>query len=347
MHQIGGSDEHPKIGVKSTDGEVRCTMKNGVRYVLRFGDVESLGTDADDKASDDKQDVDSSGTKLNRYMFVVAEFDASMIPAPKEEPLPTAKAEPAKTEPAKTEPAKTEPAKTEPKKAEPAENKATAPESIDDAATAEDASGEDAKNEVPCGGTPDDEGDENKSAEDDAQRKADAAVKNLAAEIQRITTANKNKKAAYEKKLKAGRDRVKELNVRFAEWYFVISDDIYKKIHLNRDAIVKKKEKEDDDTAQGTTVPGDVVIQPPKGVDFDKPLTTTSPAETGQSKDEKPDDAKSDGQPSEGKSSDGKSSEGADLDEASTTASPAGVEQPKDEQPGDEPTEDKPNSGDE
>ena len=39
---------------------------------------------------------------------------------------------------------------------------------------------------------------------------------------------------------------MKELNDRFADWYFIISDDVYKKIHLGRDDIVKKKEAEKD-----------------------------------------------------------------------------------------------------
>ncbi len=34
---------------------------------------------------------------------------------------------------------------------------------------------------------------------------------------------------------------MKELNERFADWYFVISDGTYKKIHINRDQLIKKK----------------------------------------------------------------------------------------------------------
>ena len=36
--------------------------------------------------------------------------------------------------------------------------------------------------------------------------------------------------------------KVRELNARFADWYYVISDDVYRKIHLSRDQIIKKKE---------------------------------------------------------------------------------------------------------
>ena len=34
-----------------------------------------------------------------------------------------------------------------------------------------------------------------------------------------------------------------ELNARFADWYYVISDEVFRKIHLNRDDLIKKKEK--------------------------------------------------------------------------------------------------------
>ncbi len=33
------------------------------------------------------------------------------------------------------------------------------------------------------------------------------------------------------------------MNARFADWYYVISNEVYRKIHLGRDEIVKKKEK--------------------------------------------------------------------------------------------------------
>ena len=40
----------------------------------------------------------------------------------------------------------------------------------------------------------------------------------------------------------AGQEKVAELNERFGDWYFVISNDVYKKIHLGRDQVIKKKD---------------------------------------------------------------------------------------------------------
>jgi hypothetical protein len=45
------------------------------------------------------------------------------------------------------------------------------------------------------------------------------------------------------------------LNERFADWYYVISDDVYRKIHLSHDDLVKKKEKPKDETKADQTKP--------------------------------------------------------------------------------------------
>jgi hypothetical protein len=42
--------------------------------------------------------------------------------------------------------------------------------------------------------------------------------------------------------IKKGQQKVRELNGRFADWYYVISEDVYKKVHLSRADIVKSKE---------------------------------------------------------------------------------------------------------
>ncbi|MBS0209879.1 MAG: DUF4340 domain-containing protein [Planctomycetes bacterium] len=72
-------------------------------------------------------------------------------------------------------------------------------------------------------------------------------------ELQREQTEKENArlKDEYDAKVAAGKKRVGELNARFADWYFVISDKTYRKIHLTRDSIVKKKEKPGDEKPAG------------------------------------------------------------------------------------------------
>jgi hypothetical protein len=61
------------------------------------------------------------------------------------------------------------------------------------------------------------------------------------AERERIEKENKRLQDEYDAKVKKGEERAKELSDRFADWYYVISDATYQKIHLGRDAVVQKK----------------------------------------------------------------------------------------------------------
>jgi hypothetical protein len=78
-----------------------------------------------------------------------------------------------------------------------------------------------------------------KTTAEDAARKV-----KLQEERDRIEKANQRKLDEYNEKIKAAEAKVEELNKRFADWYYVISEDVYKKIHLSRSDVVKKKEAE-------------------------------------------------------------------------------------------------------
>jgi len=178
----------------STEGEVRVVMKDGVVYLLRFGNIAgsaSPSPKADEKGKDATQEEKDKSGGVNRYLFVMAEFNPDLIEKPKLEPIPP---EP-KPDEKKPEAKKEEPKKPEAKK-------------------------EDAKKD----------------------EKPDPK-----AERERIEKENKKKEDEYKEKIKKGEDRVKELNARFADWYYVIADDVYKKIHLGRKDVVKKKEKKEEE----------------------------------------------------------------------------------------------------
>ena len=68
----------------------------------------------------------------------------------------------------------------------------------------------------------------------------------IKAERERIEKENKRKQDEYDEKVKAGQKEVKEANERFADWYYVISDDVFRKIHVSRDDLIRKKEKKDE-----------------------------------------------------------------------------------------------------
>lgn len=164
-----------QVELFSNDGEIRIAMKNGVEYVLRFGEIAGAGSSRkDDKAKDKDGEPgkESKGAGVNRYLFVMADYNPDILPKPKLEPLPEAKAD----------------------------------EKKDDAKKADDK-------------------------------------KALDAEREKVEKENKRKQDEYDQKVAEAKKRVAELNDRFADWYYVISDDVYRKIHLGHDDVFKKKEK--------------------------------------------------------------------------------------------------------
>jgi hypothetical protein len=68
------------------------------------------------------------------------------------------------------------------------------------------------------------------------------------ADIARVTARNARKQMEYSVKVKKAKARVKELNEKLAGWYYVISNDVYEKIRLERTDFVKAKEKEEGDS---------------------------------------------------------------------------------------------------
>jgi hypothetical protein len=64
--------------------------------------------------------------------------------------------------------------------------------------------------------------------------------KKLDAERERITRENQRKLDEWNDKKQKAQEKVRELNGRFADWYYVISEDVYKKLHLSRSDIIKE-----------------------------------------------------------------------------------------------------------
>ncbi|MFM8380198.1 MAG: DUF4340 domain-containing protein [Planctomycetia bacterium] len=77
-------------------------------------------------------------------------------------------------------------------------------------------------------------------AAEEAEAKAQAALE----EKRRIERENRRKQDAYDDAVRAAQKRVRELNNRFADWYYIVPDKEYAKIHLTRDAVIQKKAEE-------------------------------------------------------------------------------------------------------
>lgn len=227
----------------SNEGEVRCGTKEGVEYKLRFGSLASL-SDVDgplpdkDKAEGDAAGKDGDDDSLaNRYIMVTVDFNEDLIAKPELQPLPGESPE-----------KEAAPAGEESEKTSRHDSPLSAAVGLlaladgddeaqaDSADAADDAVGDDA---TPAAKK---QGKSAKSAKPKADKTAPKAAKTPAElERERIEKENERKQKEYDDKVKKGRDKVKELSERFADWYYVISNDTYKKIHLGRADIIKEK----------------------------------------------------------------------------------------------------------
>lgn len=188
--------------VMSSEGEVILTQKDGVEYVLRFGKLQLADDEespTEDKAADGEDADEKKATGVNRYLFVMARYNDSMIPAPELEEIPAEGEADEAAEPAEGE-----------------EDAEGAAEEATDEATAEAA-----------------------------KAKAEAVAKR-----EEIIKANQRKEDEYNAKIAAAKARVTELNDRFGDWYYVISDEVYKKVAIGRDELVKTKDSAEGEEAK-------------------------------------------------------------------------------------------------
>ena len=223
----------PKI--VSNKGEILVGMKDGVEYVLRFGDI-YRGPEEDENATGD-----------SRYIYAFARVNPSLldslsldpVPSPLSAPQPSSKndqnssaekgakgdkgdeGKESKTPniappgpPPNFVPSSRPPAKTPPPPPSVLKNKPAIPAKLD----------------------------QNKSAEPDDFTKKKAERD---AEIARINASNSNKQREFNDKIAKAQNRVNELNENLAGWYYVISNEVFEKIRLERTDFVKAKESEE------------------------------------------------------------------------------------------------------
>lgn len=220
------------------------------------------------EAAGEKPAGETKEKGANRYLFLMAQFDPDLIPKPELDPVPgeaLPASTPAQTAPAADAPAsdapagETPPAAAAPAAAEPTPAEAPKPsqgptpegesKAEPEAAADSETKAPETAAEAPPAANPADPAPADAPAADAppadaappaAEAKPADAKPKTPEEIERIKAENKRKQDEYDAKVKKGQEKVKELNDRFADWYYVISDDIYKKVHLTRADIMKK-----------------------------------------------------------------------------------------------------------
>ena len=220
--------------VVSNKGEIIVGMKDGVEYVLRFGDTYRGLED------------DENSTGSSRYIYAFARVNTSLLDAPQLESVPAPLLEPSSKAPLKKkEESSNKGAKgdTGEKGKEGESPKITPPgpppnfvPGSPPPATVPPAPPI-AINDSPSNGVTD--GNQSKESSDFTKKKAERD-----AEIARINASNASKQKEFNDKVAKAQKRVNELNENLAEWYYVISNDVYAKIRLERTDFVKSKESD-------------------------------------------------------------------------------------------------------
>jgi hypothetical protein len=197
----------------SNHGEINIGMSDGLKYVLRFGSVagrERANPSSEQKSDEEKEaagaevssaEEESTAGRALRNLMVMTQFDESLLTAPEYAEVP-------------------------PEQPPQEKSPDDAAETATEAADAQQAA----------------EGDgqvEEKVAEETAQRSDDEEQWRQKREA--VLAENARKKKAYEDQIDAGKERSAELNHRFADWYYVISDATYQKIHLTMKDLIEQK----------------------------------------------------------------------------------------------------------
>lgn len=259
--QTGGDAKKPADEAPKTDAAKGEEKKDGEKA------ADPAKAEGDDKEPADKKEADQDGEKKkdddskltkSRYVFIQVRFDEKLLgakPKPPVKPEPPAKPEAAKdAAPVDADKADTEKKDAEKKDADP------------------NADAPDAKK-------PD-------SAADEAQKKYEAALKDYELNSEVYETQKKD----YEKKIADGKKRAAQLNGRFADWYYVVAEDVYEGLRSRRADLIEPKDAPKAGPAGGApmipSIPGLDGIPLPGGI---KPTQSAAPA--------KESDAPADGKP--------------------------------------------------
>lgn len=273
----------------SSDGEVVATTNNGAEYVLRFGNLVNVAgeqqddaTPADPAAAAAGDQDKKAGSDVHRYMFVMARLNKDAVKQPELQALPELPAAEAATPAAEAAPA-TDAAPADPAAIDPAapatppaeEGAAAAPAAEPaaetapaDATKAEAPKEEEAKEPADAAAPAEGEAKKDEAPAADAPTEKDKELEKIMAERKRIEQENQQKMDEYQATLKKGEAAVKELNLRFGDWYFVVDDNVFQKIRLGREDVIKKKApaKTEGATPGGATNPFPTEGVPPAGL---------------------------------------------------------------------------------
>ena len=255
--QTSGTDSYELYAM---NGDLQVTLKDGVQYLLRFGN----GAGASFEPVETEETKEGEAPKevsINRFLLVTTRLDESKFPPPDLERVPetveelkameaakkaalqpAVPVEPMPTEPPAAEPAATEPANADP--AKPAEEK-PAEEKPAEEKPAEEKPAGDEPTKDPVARSQDAKGSARLVSFQDPAPPAELSdeewKERLEAERERITKENQRKIDQRNDRMAVGKKRVAELNARFADWYYIVSDSEFKRLKIELADLITKK----------------------------------------------------------------------------------------------------------
>ena len=215
----------PSGAILSTEGQTVIGMKDGVEYVLRFGAGTTVTEPGKAGSGEDGDASGESAETAARYLLVMARFNEGLLEKPELAELPSLPEGDGKD--------------------------------ADSTEQLEDEKSEDEKSEKDATSDEKEPADSDVTAADLLKQadEAEAAMQKAIEDRRQVERENRRKQESFDEKVVEGKKRVAELNGRFADWYYIVSDEEFEKIHLNREAVIKAKAESASDTAQGSTTP--------------------------------------------------------------------------------------------
>ena len=202
--------------IYSANGELHVTLNDGVRYIMRFGNIAGLSESEMDGEGESGPEVIEAG--VNRYLLVTTDVDESMFP------IPQLKSIPQSIEELKKSLGVVDGAS---QAAEDAGETESGPEG-DASETADEGS----DSEVEDSEETEFADDENQMSEEEWQERLEAEQEIITKQNQRLMDERKDKLATAE-------ERVAKLNARFADWYYVIPEETFAKLRIKRNDLLQ------------------------------------------------------------------------------------------------------------
>ena len=264
--------------ILSENGDLQVTLKDGVQYLLRFGKGAGVSFEPTD-VEDPNAPADDAQKKvtINRFLLVTTRVDESKFPEPQLERVPQTVEELKAIEAAKKailSPAEPAPAPGAPAPEVPGATPDAPAAAPDAPAPAADAPAAAPDNPSPTEGTTQPQASnrpaskefskfvsyQEPAAQEPAAQEPAPAVEppaaqekgteeltddewkeRLEAEKERINKENQRKLDQRKDKMEAAKKRVAELNARFADWYYIVSDAEFQRLKIELGDLIAPK----------------------------------------------------------------------------------------------------------